>query len=143
MALRNIVVAAVLTCSVAAVPLQKPLTATIPAVDIDWDTVIITSKTTATLQVVVNPPLLRNSSIHDNALKSLELVSADYVRFVPWFPYPKLSVPEIDAPVITSNSCTTSWDFTYADPLMEDFFTSTPGVSHIINFSTTPDWMWV
>lgn len=115
----------------------------VSTISVDWNNVLSQSKTTATLQVVVNPPLLRNSSIHDNAYASLSLVSADYLRFVPWFPYPKLSVPEIDAPVINGNTCTTSWDFTYADELMEDFYKATPGVSHIINFSTTPGWMWV
>jgi hypothetical protein len=115
----------------------------IPIINVDWQNLIIESKTTTTLQVVVNPMLLRNSSIHNNALHSLASVAADYVRFVPWFPYPKLSVPEINAPIIDSNSCTTFWDFTYADPLVEDFFSSTPNVAHIINFSTTPGWMWV
>src|SRR5450631_2475557 len=51
-----------------------------------WDKVTSVSKTTATLQVVVNPPLRRGSPIHDNAFKSLHDVQADYVRYVPWLP---------------------------------------------------------
>ncbi|CZR70256.1 uncharacterized protein PAC_20157 [Phialocephala subalpina] len=139
-----IFIASLLVPRIAAIPsMQKHSRSDIPVINIDWKTVLTKSKTTTTLQVVVNPLLLQNSSIHDNALKSLEYVAADYVRFVPWYPYPKLSVPEIDEPVINGDNCTTSWDFTYADPLMEDFFRSTPNVSHIINFSTTPDWMWI
>ncbi|CAI7678905.1 unnamed protein product [Penicillium pancosmium] len=95
-------------------------------VDIDWNTVLIESKTTATLQSVANPPLLSNSSTRENALSSLKSVAADYVRYVPWFPYPRLSVPEIDPPVKNETHCSTNWDFTYADQLL-----------------TTPDWMWV
>jgi hypothetical protein len=139
-----ILIASLLASGIAAIPfLEKRVQSNTTTINIDWETVLTTLETTTTLQVVANPMLLRNSSIHDNALSSLESVAANYVRFVPWYPYPKLAVPEIDAPVINGNECTTSWDFTYADPLMEDFFSSTPNVSHIINFSTSPGWMWV
>ena len=112
-------------------------------IKVDWRHVVAKSKTTNTLQEVVMPPLLANSSIRDEAMRSLSLVSADYVRFVPWFPYPELAVPEITAPVITNTSCTTSWNMTYADQFLGDFLRATPGKKHIINFSTTPDWMWL
>ncbi|KAL2071829.1 hypothetical protein VTL71DRAFT_13064 [Oculimacula yallundae] len=113
-------------------------------ITINWNIPIITSKTTNTLQVVVNPPLLRNSSVHDKTQESLATIAADYIRFVPWFPYPLLSVPEIEAPIILPpNTCITSWNFTYADELMADFYASTANVSHMINFSTTPGWMWL
>ncbi|CZS92068.1 hypothetical protein WAI453_000064 [Rhynchosporium graminicola] len=113
-------------------------------ITINWSVSIITSKTTNTLQVVVNPPLLRNNSVHDKCYESLATISADYVRFVPWFPYPLLSVPEIEAPIILPpETCITSWNFTYADELMADFYASTPDVSHMIDFSTTPGWMWL
>jgi hypothetical protein len=143
MALAIFSAGSLLASGVASISNQMLIRSDLPVININWSNVTIESKTTITLQEVVNPLLLRNSSIHDNAQKSLESISANYVRFVPWFPYPILSVPEIDAPVINGNVCTTSWDFSYADPLMEDFFKSTPGVSHIINFSTTPGWMWI
>ncbi|MBZ5653318.1 MAG: glycosyl hydrolase family 39, partial [Acidobacteriia bacterium] len=63
-----------------------------------WDKVTGVSKTTATLQVVVNPPLRRGSAIHDNAFKSLQDIQADYVRYVPWLPYPKLAMAELEPP---------------------------------------------
>ena len=58
---------------------------------IHWDKVERVSKTTPTLQVVVNPPLRRGTPVHDNAFGALHDLRADYVRFVPWLPYPKLA----------------------------------------------------
>ena len=40
-------------------------------VKVDWDKVVRESKTTATLQVVVNPPLRRGSAIHDRTFEEL------------------------------------------------------------------------
>jgi hypothetical protein len=57
---------------------------------VHWDRVAGVSKTIATLQVVVNPPLRRGTPIHDNVFKSLNDLGADYVRYVPWLPYPRL-----------------------------------------------------
>ena len=54
-------------------------------VTVDWDNVTATSKTTTTLQVVVNALLTRQSPIHDQTFKSLSNLNADFVRFVPWF----------------------------------------------------------
>jgi hypothetical protein len=36
-----------------------------PPLHVDWDKVLLVSKTSATLQVVVNPLLRRGSPIHD------------------------------------------------------------------------------
>ena len=65
---------------------------------INWDKVISTSQTTPTLQVVVNPPLRRGTPLHDGAFKSLKDLGLDYVRYVPWLPYPKLGVAELEPP---------------------------------------------
>eukprot|EP01084_Bolivina_argentea_P058520 106853_1 len=67
-------------------------------VSIDWSTVIATSKTTTTLQVVVNALLTRQSPIHDQTFKSLSNLNANFVRFVPWFPYAKLGVAQLYPP---------------------------------------------
>ena len=63
-----------------------------------WDRVVSVSKTTATLQVVVNPPLERGTPVHGNTFQALNQLDADYVRYVPWLPYPKLGVAELDPP---------------------------------------------
>ncbi len=109
------------------------------AVHIDWNKVRRVSKTTATLQVVVNPPLRRGSAIHDRVFSELQKLGADYVRYVPWLPYPKLAVAELQPP---SNGGT-SWDFSLIDPMTEDFLHATNGHSAILNFSTIPAWMFV
>ena len=111
-------------------PLQK--------VDIDWNKTVIVSKSTATLQVVTNPMLNPGSPIHDGSFSALKALGADYVRYVPWLPYPKVAVAELEPPTKEK----TSWDFTYIDPVTKDFLAATEGHSTIINFSTIPAWMF-
>ncbi|MDQ2862055.1 MAG: glycosyl hydrolase family 39 [Bacteroidota bacterium] len=107
-------------------------------VSVDWGKVISESKTTPTLQVVVNPMLLRNSPIHEGSFNALKNLKADYVRFVPWFPYPHMAVAELKPPTATE----TSWDFSHIDPIVEDLMNATKGHSVVINFSTIPAWMF-
>ena len=56
----------------------------VPSVTVNWNDHLITSRTTTTLQVVVNPLLERKSPIHDKVFESLANLEADYVRYVPW-----------------------------------------------------------
>jgi hypothetical protein len=105
---------------------------------IDWSDVTAISKTTATLQVVENPKVRPGSAIHDNTFKALKELGADYVRYVPWFPYPRMAVAELKRPTKDS----TFWDFTYLDSTMEAIMNATRGHSVVINFSTTPSWLW-
>ncbi|GAA4304601.1 glycosyl hydrolase family 39 [Compostibacter hankyongensis] len=107
-------------------------------VGITWDKVTAVSKTTPTLQVVVNPMLHRGSPIHDGTFEALKMLGADYVRFVPWFPYPHMAVAELKPPTATE----TFWDFSHVDPMVEDLMKATEGHSVIINFSTIPVWMF-
>ena len=106
--------------------------------NIRWDSAIMVSKTTPTLQVVVNPMLRSNSPIHKSSFGALKELGADYVRYVPWFPYPRLVVAELQPP---SNG-KTYWDFTLADSMMHDFMEATDRHSVVINFSTVPVWMY-
>ena len=106
-------------------------------VPVQWEKVIRLSRTTPTLQVVVNPPLRRGSAIQDNAFKALRDLQADYVRYVPWLPYPKLGVAALAPP----RDGKTSWDFSIIDPMTIDFLEATKGHSVILNFSTIPQWM--
>src|SRR5438270_1869602 len=105
---------------------------------VHWDKVIGTTKTTPTIQVVVNPPLQRGTPVHDNAFQALHELGADYVRYVPWLPYPKLGVAELEPP----KEGKTSWDFTQIDPMTIDFLEATKGHPTILNFSTIPQWMY-
>lgn len=108
------------------------------AVTVNWDKVVTVSKTTPTFQVVVNPPLRRGSKIHDRVFQAVHDLGADYVRYVPWLPYPKLGVAEMEPPADGK----TSWDFSLIDPMTEDFMNATAGHSVILNFSTIPQWMF-
>ena len=103
-----------------------------------WDTVVRTSQTTPTLQVVVNPLLRRGSRIHERAFRWLKDMQADYVRYVPWLPYPRLGVAELRAP----GDGKTFWDFSLIDPMTSDFMQATEGHSTVLNFSTIPEWMF-
>jgi hypothetical protein len=107
-------------------------------VKVDWQKIQSVSKTTPTLQVVVNPPLRRGSPIYDRVFQNLRELGADYVRYVPWLPYPKLGVAELEPPTNEK----TSWDFSLIDPMTLDFLDATKGHSVILNFSTIPQWMF-
>jgi Glycosyl hydrolases family 39 len=107
-------------------------------VTIDWNKTIIVSKSTPTLQVVVNPMLRAGSPIHDGSFDALKKLGADYVRYVPWEPYPRLAVAELEPPTKSS----TSWDFKLIDPMTKDFMDATSGHPIIMNFSTIPSWLF-
>ncbi|GAC1516950.1 MAG: hypothetical protein NVS1B4_15310 [Gemmatimonadaceae bacterium] len=107
-------------------------------VSVQWDRVTNVARTTPSLQVVVNPPLRRGSPIHDNVFQSLRALQAAHVRYVPWRPYPRLGVAELEPPA----NGRTSWDFTHVDPLTIDFLDATRGHPVTLNFSTIPQWMW-
>lgn len=107
-------------------------------VKIHWNNVISTSQTTPTLQVVVNPPLRRGTPVHDNAFQALKDLQCDYVRYVPWLPYPRLGIPALQPPA----NGKTSWDFSLIDPLTVDFLEATQGHPVTLNFSTIPQWMF-
>src|SRR6202012_4947767 len=85
-------------------------------ISVDWNKKVLVSRSTPTLQVVVNPMLRASSPIHDGAFQALKDLGADYVRYVPWLPYPRLGVAELEPPTKRS----TSWDFTLLDPLPKD-----------------------
>ncbi|MFZ0923728.1 MAG: hypothetical protein WA020_11755, partial [Candidatus Acidiferrales bacterium] len=105
---------------------------------VHWDRVTMESRTTPTLQVVVNPPLRRGTPVHDNAFQALHDLGADYVRYVPWLPYPRLGVAELEPP----KDGKTYWDFSLIDPMTVDFLEATKGHSAVLNFSTIPEWMY-
>ncbi len=110
----------------------------VDTVMINWDNTITVSKTTPTLQLVENPMVRKNSPIHEHTFKALKQLGADYVRYVPWFPYPKMAVAALKPPA----GGKTFWDFTLLDSTMEAVMEATKGHSVVINFSTTPAWMW-
>ncbi len=109
-----------------------------PQLNVNWANEVSTSVSTPTLQVVGNPMLRRKAAMHDESFKAVKELNADFVRYVPWFPYPKLAVAELEPPTATK----TSWDFSLIDPMTIDFLEATKGHSIIMNFSTIPQWMF-
>ena len=105
---------------------------------VNWDNHIMVSKTLPTLQVVVNPMLQANSTMHKGTFEALKNLGADHVRFVPWFPYPHMAVAELKPPSKTE----TFWDFSHIDPIVKDFMDAQEGRSVVMNFSTIPVWMF-
>ncbi len=107
-------------------------------VTVHWDKTTVVSQTTPTLQVVVNPPLRPGEALGVAAYKAVKDLGADYVRYVPWLPYPRLGVAELEAPTKEK----TSWDFSVIDPMTKDFMAATEGHSTVMNFSTIPTWLF-
>ncbi|HZR65691.1 MAG TPA: glycosyl hydrolase family 39 [Terriglobales bacterium] len=107
-------------------------------IEVNWGKIARVSQTSPTLQVVVNPPLRHGTEVSKNAYQAVHDLGADYVRYVPWLPYPKLGVAELEPP---SNE-KTSWDFSLIDPMTIDFLEATKGHPAILNFSTIPQWMF-
>jgi hypothetical protein len=116
-----------------AINAQQPL-----QVAIHWDKVTVVSRTTPTLQIVVNPPLRPGEPLSAASYKAVKELGADTVRYVPWLPYPKLAVAELEPPT----SQKTSWDFSLIDPMTKDFLAATGGHPVILNFSTIPAWLF-
>ena len=83
--------------------------------------------------MVVNPLLASVSPVRDRMFAQLARLSADMVRFVPWFPYPLRAVPELRPQ---------QWNFTYFDEELARFLNATRGRRSVINFSTQPAWLY-
>jgi hypothetical protein len=101
-----------------AVPAFSQLPVSPPdTIKVDFTKTVIVSKSTPTLQVVVNPMLGRGSPIYGGTRTALKDLDADCVRYVRWNPFPKLCVAELEPPAIGK----TSWDFSLIDPYTKDF----------------------
>jgi hypothetical protein len=105
---------------------------------IHWDKTLVVSKSTPTLQVVVNPQLRPGEPLSVAAYQAVKDLGADYVRYVPWLPYPRLAVAELEPPTPQR----TSWDFSAIDQMTKDFLAATDGHPTIMNFSTLPAWLF-
>jgi hypothetical protein len=131
----TLVLLAGMACVVSSAALQVEQA---PAPAIHWDQPTVVSRTTPTLQVVVNPPLRPGEALGAASYKALKELGADYVRYVPWLPYPRLGVAELEPPTPEK----TSWNFSLIDPMMKDFMAATAGHPTVVNFSTSPAWLY-
>lgn len=109
---------------------------------VNWTAVTAVSRSTATLQVVINPIFNpATTPIAPQAWETLASLNATHVRFAAWFPYPQWGVPEPFPPVFSPNgTCTTSWNFdglmTQLNPFLESVHTA------VLDISTLPEWLF-
>ena len=107
-------------------------------VQIHWDRVTRVSQTKPTLLYGASPITWRGAPLHDRILQTLTELGADDVRYGVGGPYPRMGVAELEPPSAT----TTSWDFTYLDPVTEDFLNALQGHPVVMDFTTIPQWMF-
>ena len=59
--------------------------------------------------------------------ESLENLGAEYVRYAPWFPNPRVVVPELVPSDCTATKPATNWNSSYFDDIMRDFMAAVCG----------------
>lgn len=109
-----------------------------PKIAVDWSTVTSVSRTSPSLEVDVVPQMRREHPLHKKIFGALRDLELDYVRFLAWYPPVRLVVPALEAP----RQGKTSWDFTLVDPIVIDFMDATAGHPVVMDFATTPQWMF-
>ena len=67
-------------------------------ITVDWAAVQRPLQTIVGFQTVVNPVTCRESPYHDQVYQKIADLGAPYQRYVPWLPYPKLGVAELEPP---------------------------------------------
>lgn len=131
------------------------------AADIDWASAPLNvASTAATVEVdCCQPFLTRNPAAHANGggpfasyIDSMKALGADFVRFAPWVPYPKVSVLELTPSDCTAEKPATNWNSTLFDPVLADFMGAVCGPDAALGtcehsvaqqISTMPSWMYV
>ena len=84
----------------AAAPLAPLARAQAPdaTVAVSWSGVVRQLKTVPAFQTVVNSLTTRVAPQHDAIFAAISALNASYQRFVPWLPYPRLGVAELEPP---------------------------------------------
>lgn len=67
-------------------------------VAVNWSSILRPLQTVAAHQTVVNPVTTRESPLHDAVFEKIALLRAPFQRYVPWLPYPRLSVAALEPP---------------------------------------------
>jgi hypothetical protein len=106
-------------------------------VSANWSNVERVSNTVPTTQILAHSFTLRDNAMHDAEFKALKDLRTNDTRLQLWFSVTRQAVAELKAPTATE----TSWDFTYIDPLVEDYYKNTTGRHHV-NMGTIPRWMF-
>jgi hypothetical protein len=124
-------------------------------VSVDWSSKPLkVASTASTVEVDVMPFLGRTTEggPFGAYFEALSNLGSDYVRYAPWYPYPKVVVPELDPPDCTATKPATNWNSTLFDGIMRDFMAAVCGpdaatgaCTHSVaqQLSTMPDWLYV
>jgi len=120
---------------------------------VDWSSSFRTTTTAATVEVDVMPQLARtqNQSGFGGYMRALQQLGASYVRFAPWFGYPRVVVPEWSQ--TNCSGAGSSWNSTLLDGVVADFMTAVcgphaaagecaDGLSVAPQLSTMPMWLY-
>ena len=101
---------------------------------VDWAAAPITTRTTPSCQVVVEPPMWPTSKIRETQLHWLSALGeqASPVFWQSWFVYPHSGVAQLQPG---------EWDFSQITPLLEDMLNATQGRELCFQFGTVPEWM--
>lgn len=127
----------VLTGLLAAPMFAAPAAGDSASVSAQWSRVERTSNTTPTTQILAHSFTLRNNPMHDPEFQALKDLHTNDTRLQLWFTVTRQAVAELKPPTATE----TFWDFTWIDPLVEDYYNNTAGKHHI-NMGTIPRWMF-
>lgn len=107
------------------------------SVSAQWSHVEKVSSTTPTTQILAHSFTLRDNPMHDPEFHALKNLHTNDTRLQLWFSVTRQAVAELKPPTATE----TFWDFTWIDPLVEDYYNNTAGRHHI-NMGTIPRWMF-
>jgi hypothetical protein len=107
-------------------------------VSIDWRKAIAVSKLSPSVYVVNSPMMRPNSPIHDPVYRGIKELGVDYLRYMSYYTFPKLSVAELYPP----KDGKTYWDFSLLDPLVLDIFDASAAHSVMMTFEAVPTWMF-
>lgn len=107
-------------------------------VRVDWDKTVAISKTRATMMHMVHPISRKGTPIHAKALEAIKYLDAEYVRYMNWHVYPRLSIAALHPPTPDS----TSWDFSAIDAELVPYLQATKGREPVVSFAAIPPWMF-
>jgi len=121
--------------------------------NVDWTKVLTRTSTAATIEVDVMPFLGRtNFGGSFNAYyEAMTNLGAEYVRYAPWFPNPRVVVTELTPHKCTASQPSTNWNSTLFDQIVRDFMAAVCGpnaaageckLSVVQQLSTMPSWMY-
>jgi hypothetical protein len=70
----------------------------VASVSVNWTSVQRPLISVVAFQTVVNPVTTRESPYHDAVYEKIAALGAPFQRYVPWLPYPRLGIAELEQP---------------------------------------------